>query len=148
MLSSLKVLFLGKPFWGSPWRAPKFCPNNCLTNNFLICEFQLSMLSSSQVLFLGAILRGLPPEGLPTLVKIIVSPITFYIINFKFLCWAVQKLRFGKRHFGVFPPLRTPKFGQNNCLTYNFLHSEFQLSMLSSSKVSFLEGQFGVFSPL
>jgi len=39
---------------------------------------------------------------------------------------------------GGLPPLRTPKFGQNNCVTYNFLHSEFQLSMLSS--LSFIFG--------
>jgi len=25
-----------------PWKTAKFGPNNCLTNNFLHCEFQLS----------------------------------------------------------------------------------------------------------
>jgi len=32
----------------------KFGQNNCLTNNFLHCEFQLSMFSSLKVLFWGA----------------------------------------------------------------------------------------------
>jgi len=38
---------------------------------------------------------------------------------------------------------RTPKFGQNNCITNKSLHCEFQLSMFSSSKVSFNWGHFG-----
>jgi len=37
------------------------------------------------------------------------------------------------------------KFGSNNCLTNNFRQYEFQLSMLSSSKVSFWKGRFGFF---
>jgi len=74
MLSSTKVSFLGRPFlgvhslppeppranpqkWGLPFplprKTPKFGPNNCHTNNFLHCEFQLSMFSSSKVSFLG-----------------------------------------------------------------------------------------------
>jgi len=36
-----------------------------------------------------------------------------------------------------FYPRRTHKFGPNNCLTNNFLHCEFKLTMLNSAKVSF-----------
>jgi len=59
-------------------------------------------------------------------------------VVFNFLCWAVRKFHF----WGISPPRRTPKFGRNNCLSCNFLHCEFQLSMLSSSKVSFRDGHF------
>jgi len=45
---------------------------------------------------------------------------------------------------GGFAPSRTPKFGPNNCLTNIFLHYEFQLSLLNSSKVWF----WGVCFPL
>jgi len=42
------------------------------------------------------------------------------------------------------PPFqRTNKFGPNKCLTINFLHCEFQLSMFSNSKVSFWKSHFG-----
>jgi len=48
-----------------------------------------------------------------------------------------SKVSFWDGHFEeVCPPRRTPKFGQN-CVTNNFLHCEFQLSTLSSSKVLF-----------
>jgi len=57
-------------------------------------------------------------------------------VSFNFLCWAAQKFYF----WGFASPRRTHKFGQNNCLTYNFLHCEFQISMLSSSKVTFWGG--------
>jgi len=55
-----------------------------------------------------------------------------YIVSFNFLCWAVQKF-----HFWGIAPRKTTKFGQNNCLTCKFLHCEFLLTMLSSSKVLF-----------
>jgi len=57
--------------------------------------------------------------------------------SFQFLCQLVQRFGF----WGLFPPppQKTPKFGSSNCLTNNFLNCEFQLSMLSSSKVSFWE---------
>jgi len=51
MLSSSKVSFWG-PFWRvCPRKTSKFSQNNCLTNNFLHCEFQLSMSSRSKWLF-------------------------------------------------------------------------------------------------
>jgi len=37
-----------------PWRTPKFGSSNCLTNIFLHCEFQLSMLSRSKFFFEGS----------------------------------------------------------------------------------------------
>jgi len=110
MLSSTKVLFLGRPFWGlHPFHPepPRVNPQKWGSNNFLHCEFQLSMFSSSKVSFLGRPfweVHPLSPE----------SP----------------KMRFA--------PQKTPKFGPNNSLTNNFLHCEFQLSMFSSSKVLFL----------
>jgi len=137
-VEQFKSFIFGEAILGRfpPQRAPKFCPNNCLTNNFLLCEFQLSMLSSSKKFyFWGVIFGGSRPGGPPNLVKIIVSLITFYIVSFKFLCWAVQKLRFERQFWEVRPPIspfRTLKFGQNNCLTYNILHCEFHLSMLSN----------------
>jgi len=48
VLSSSKILLLEGYFGGGmvhPQRTPKFGPKNCLTNNFLLYEFQLSMLS-------------------------------------------------------------------------------------------------------
>jgi len=119
----------------------------------------------------------LPPGKRPNLVKIIVSNKSFYIVSFNFLCWAVQKFYFGGLlpledpkfglilwvsnfyveqfksfilggpFWGCLPLQRTPKFGPNNCLTNIFLHCEFQISMLSSSKVSFWEDYFGGLSP-
>jgi len=148
MLSSLKVLFLAI-FGGSPpRRTPKFGKNNCLTYNFLHCEFHLSMLSNSKVLFWGGILGGFlppPPQRTPNLIKIIVSHTTSYIVSFIFLQYVEQFKSFILG--GSPPPRRTPKFGQNNRLTYNFLHCEFQISMLSSSKVTFWGGHFGEFAP-
>jgi len=54
-VKQFKSYFWRSHFGGSlPRRAPKFCPNNCLTNDFLLCELQFSMRSSSKVLFLGS----------------------------------------------------------------------------------------------
>jgi len=39
-------------------------------------------------------------------------------------------------------PRRIPKLGQNNCLTYNFLHCEFQLFTSSCSKWPFFRPTF------
>jgi len=44
---------------------------------------------------------------------------------------------------GGTPPLKTPEVGQNNCLTYNFLHSEF----VEQFKSLIFGGHFGGFSP-
>jgi len=49
---------------------------------------------------------------------------------------------FSGSDFGQFVLQKTPKFGPSNCHTNNFLHYEFQLSMLSSSKISQLGGPF------
>jgi len=81
------------------------------------------------------------PGRLLNLVQTLVSQttsITSYIVSFNFLCSAVQKFPFGRAILGRwgFAPQRTSKFGRNNFLTINFLHYEFQLSMLSSSKIS------------
>jgi len=96
------------------------------------------MLNSSKVSFWeDHFFEGFaPPEEPTNLVRTIVSQTFFYIVSLKFQCWAVQKFRFGEP-FGGFVLSEDPKFGQNISLTYNFLHSEFQLSMLSSSKVLF-----------
>jgi len=157
-------------------KTPKFGLTNCLTNNFLHCEFQLSMLSSLKVSF-GEV-RPPPPGGSPNLLQIIASQTTSYIVSFNFLYWAVQKLHYGRvRPFGRPPnlvqtivsqktsyivsfnflcwavqkfhfffwgggsplPPRIPKFGQNNCLAYKFLHCEFQLSTSSRTKWPLLE---------
>jgi len=88
-VEQFKSFIFGKTIRGSPpRRAPKFCPNNCLINNFLLCEFQLSMLSSSKVSFLRPF--GSSPRRPPNLVKIIVSPTTSYIVSFNFIRQAVQ----------------------------------------------------------
>jgi len=58
-----------------------------------------------------------------------------------------SKVSFWEGHFGGFAPQRTFKFGQNKCLTYNFLHCEFHLSMLNSLKVLFLGGRFEGYIP-
>jgi len=59
MFSSLKVLFLG-----GPQRTSKFTQNNCLTvtNNFLHCEFQLSIFSGLKVSFWGGHFEVSPLE--------------------------------------------------------------------------------------
>jgi len=78
----------------------------------------------------------------PNLVQIIVSKATSQIMSFNFLCWAVQKFHFGRAIFwgvgDVPPPPRTPKFGPNSCLTNNFLHYEFQLSIRDGRSLLFL----------
>jgi len=98
MLSSLKY-FLGEDILGGslPQRAPKFCPNNCLTNNFLLCEFQLSMAEQLKSSNFGGFAP--PPREPPNLFKIIVLRTTFYIVSFNFLCQAVQNGPFFSPHF-------------------------------------------------
>jgi len=68
------------------------------------------------------------------------------ILSFNFLCWAIQKLHFGRAilgraflgsHFGEIAPKKILKFGPNNFLTNVFIHYECQLFMFSSLKVSF-----------
>jgi len=90
-----------------PWRTPKFGPNNCLTNNFLHYEIQLSMLSSSKVLFWGGVAPRGPqiwfPERPLNLVKTIVSQTTSYVVTFNFLCSALQKFHYGKLFWGGLP---------------------------------------------
>jgi len=99
---AVKKFYFGGRFWRSlpSRRTPKFGPNNCLTNNFLHCEFQFSMLSSSKVSFWGV----RPPGGSPNLVKTIVSQTSSYIVSFNFLCWAVQKFYFLGAIFGGLSP--------------------------------------------
>jgi len=59
-----------------------------------------------------------------------------------------SKVLFLWSHFaGVRTPSENPQLGQNNCLTYNFLHCEFQISVLSSLKVTFWEGPFWKVAP-
>jgi len=58
--------------------------------------------------------------------------LTNMFLSFNFLC-----SEFKVSLWGSFSPRRTLKFGPNNCLTNYFLRCEFQLSMLTSSKVSF-----------
>jgi len=128
-----------------PPEEPQIWLNNCLPSNFLHCEFQLYMFSSSKVLYRGHF-GGSSPRRALNLVRLIVSEISSYIVSFNFLVLAVQKFHF-KGPFGegvIFGkpfwrclPLRTPKFGQNNWFPNSFLHCEFQLYMFSSSKVSF-----------
>jgi len=61
---------------------------------------------------------------------------TFYVEQFK-------NFTLGGPSFGVGgQPSRNPIFGPNNCLINNFLHYEFQQSMLSSSKISLWKGNF------
>jgi len=140
MAHQFKSIILGVHFWGVPPRKTlKFGPNNCLTNNFLRvhCEFQLSMLSSSKVSWGGGggHFGEFPPEEFPNLVQTFASQTISYIL-------AVQKFHFGVQKFQLPLPRKTPKFGPNNCLTNNFLHSKFRFTMLSSSKVSFRRGHF------
>jgi len=95
--------------------------------------------------------NGVPPGGPNNLVQTNVIQTLCYIVSFNFLCWAVKKFHFRRAigrafsgsDFSEFEPQRTLKFGPNNCLLNNFLHYEFQLSMLSSSKILFWEGHFG-----
>jgi len=62
MLSSLKVLFWGSYFGSSsPWRAPKFCPNNCLTKQ--LPTLQVSSFYVEQ--FKSFILEGFAPWRTP-----------------------------------------------------------------------------------
>jgi len=51
------------PFIGGVLR-PKFGPNNCITNNFLHYDLQLSMLSSSKILLWKGHLSGVGGGGL------------------------------------------------------------------------------------
>jgi len=90
-------------------RTPNCGQNNCLTYNFLHCEFQISMLSSSKVSFWGGHFGGVCSLlEFPTLAKIIVSHTTSYILCFNFLCWAVLKFHFWGANFGGLPPGRPP----------------------------------------
>jgi len=112
----------------------KFCPSNCLTNIFLQCEFQLSMLNSLRVIFLEKQFWGSSPRRAPKFCPNNCLTNKFLLCEFQLSMLTCSKVLF----LGVRPhPRRTPKFGQNNCLTYNFLHCEFQISMLSNSKVTF-----------
>jgi len=80
-----------KFFWWAFWGPPpgvlqNFGQNNCLTNNFLYCEFQLFMFSSLKVLFFEGVSL---PGGLPNLVKVNDSQTSSYIVSLNFLCSAV-----------------------------------------------------------
>jgi len=44
-----------------------------------------------------------PPGKRPNLVQTIVSQTTSYLVNFDFLCWAVQKFYFEGPFWGVRP---------------------------------------------
>jgi len=77
-VQQFKSFILEGPFCGfTSWRTSRFGPNNCLTNVFLHCKFQLSMLSSSKVSFGRAIVGVCPlPRRTPNLVQTIVSQTT------------------------------------------------------------------------
>jgi len=90
---------------------------------------------------------GCLPEGRPNLVRLIVSRTnqikecfvgkvkiaTFcYIVSFNFLCWVVQWVG-----LWVLFLTENPQFGQSDCFPNILLYCEFQLSVLSSSKVWF-----------
>jgi len=116
--------------------------------------FVRQLFGSNLAVFQGTKFQG-PPRGRQYLVQTIVSQATSYIMSFNFLCWAVQKFHFRRAIFGgrgAGPPRGTPnliswktaKFGPNNCLANNFLHCEFQLSILNSSKVLLWGGGAGI----
>jgi len=153
------------PFWGRIFSGSHFgefvspedlqiCPNNCLTNNFLHCEFQLSMLSSLKVSFLKGHFLGerSPPDDPRFFGQNNCLTNNFLHCEFQLSMFSSLKVLFLEGHFLGRRGRRSshqedPRFfGQNKCLTNNFLHCEFQLSMLSSLKVSFRR-QFGVFVP-
>jgi len=97
-------------------RTTKYDSNKYLANNFLHCEFQLSMLCNSKVSFWEPFWRRASSGS----------------------------------DFREFDLQKTSKFSPNNCLTNNFLHYEFHLSMFSSSKILVWEGNFfesGVVAP-
>jgi len=50
-----------------PWKTAKFGTNNCIINNFLHCEFHLSMFSSSSKILLWEenFGEGVPPHTPP-----------------------------------------------------------------------------------
>jgi len=101
MLSSLKVLFLGKPFWGFPSpEGSQILSKQLFHKQLPTLKFQLSMLNSSKILFWGLFGGRSLPRGTPNLVKIIVSPTTFYIVSFNFLCQAIQNGLFLAHIFG------------------------------------------------
>jgi len=125
MLSSLKVLFLGKPFWGISSEGSQILSKQLSYKQLLtlwVSSFYAEQLKSF-------IFGGLPLGGPPNLAKIIVSPTTFYIVSFKFLCWAVQKLRFGRGAFwGVCPLIGLPNLAKiivshttSYILSFNFI---------------------------
>jgi len=125
---------------------------NCRTLSWLIVS-KLSqvglhhyMFSSLNVLFLfergilgGSFPAGGPPNLVQTIAHIQLPTLwvsTFYVEQF------ISFIGGGGHYLGFASPRRTPKFGQNNCFTYNFLHSEFQLSTSSRSKRLFLGPTF------
>jgi len=72
------------------WKTPKFGPNSCLTNNFLHCEFQLSMFSSWKVLFwegiFGKRFWSWAPKDPRIWSKQLSHKTTSFIMSFNFLC--------------------------------------------------------------
>jgi len=116
-----------------PNRTLKFCPNNCLTNIFLDCEFQFSMLSSLKVSFLGKpFCEGFPLQKAPKFCPNNCLANNFLLCEFQLSMLSSSKvLRLGGPFWGVrFPPWKTLKFGQNNVsatisyiVSFNFLMS-------------------------
>jgi len=126
-------------------KTPKYGSNNSLSSNFLHCEFQLSMMSGSKVLFwenhFGEL--GPFPGGPLNLVRAIVSQISSYLVSFNFCVEQFKSFVLREAFLGFPIPQKIPKFGTNNCLINIFLHYKFQLIMFSSSKVAFRGGHFG-----
>jgi len=103
MLSSSKISLWEGHFLGGvrPPRTPEFGPNNCLTNNFLHYEFQLSMLSSSKFFLWegyffweggegagGSLSPPRTPKFGPN--SCFTNDFLQRVLIFHFVCWAVQ----------------------------------------------------------
>jgi len=116
-VEQLKSFILEKAFSRSHFRefAPQMTPN--LANVFLHYEFQLSMLSSSKVSFLGVHSH---PQGPPNLVQTIASQTTSYIVSFNFLCsaiksWTLERLFLGGG--GLLPQIWSKQFSHKQLPT-------------------------------
>jgi len=128
-----------------PQKTTKFGSNKSLTNNFLHCEFQFSILSNSKVLFWGRHFREFDSQRIPKFSPNNCLANNFLHYEFQPFMLSSSKVSFWGRHFrevvlGSLPPEDRQIF-------------EFQLSMFSSSKVfNFLcwavqKFHFGRFAP-
>jgi len=118
------------------------------------------MINSSKVLLRVGKLRGNFSWRTPNLVQTIVSQTSSYIVCFNFLCWAVKSFILRGSLPQKDPKILSEQLSHKHLPTLwvstlyveqfkrkNFLLCKFQLSMLSISKVLFLEWLFWMGSP-